>query len=55
MDSITTGGARRSTGIRLTVVAVAALAVGLVAGPVLAGVTAPRPYAAPNAAATDTT
>ncbi|HEY5628253.1 MAG TPA: SIMPL domain-containing protein, partial [Candidatus Limnocylindrales bacterium] len=55
MDSITTGGGRRSTGIRLTIVAVAALAVGLVAGPVLAGVTAPRPYAAPNAAATDTT
>ncbi len=55
MDSITIGGLGRSTGVRLTVVAVAALAVGLVAGPVLAGVTAPRPYAASNAAATDTT
>ncbi len=54
MDSITTGGPSRSIGIRLTVVAVAALAVGLVAGPVLAGVAAPRPYAASNAAASDT-
>jgi uncharacterized protein YggE len=55
MDSNTSGGMSRSTGIRLTVVAVAALAVGLVAGPVLAGVTAPRPYGASNAATTDTT
>jgi len=54
MDTMTTGGGR-SSGIRLAVVAVAALAVGLIAGPVLAGVTAPRPYAAPNAAAGDTT
>lgn len=54
MDTMTTGGAGRSTGIRLTIVAVAALAVGLVAQPVLAGVVAPRPYAAPNAAAGDT-
>ena len=55
MDTLTTGGRSRSTGIRLTIVAVAALAVGLIAGPVLASVTAPRQYAAPNAAAGDTT
>lgn len=52
MDTITSGPSR-STGIRLTIVAVAALAVGLVAQPVLAGVVAPRQYAAPNAAAGD--
>ena len=55
MDTKLTGGSSRSTGARLAVVAVAALAVGLVAGPVLAGVTTPRPYAAPNAAPSDTT
>jgi uncharacterized protein YggE len=50
-----TSGSGRSTGIRLAVVAVAALAVGLAAGPVLAGVTAPRPYApSANAATGDT-
>lgn len=55
MDSTTTGGSSRSNGIRLAVVAVAALAVGLVAGPVLAGAAVSRPYAAPaNAAASDT-
>ena len=55
MDTMTTGGSSRSTGIRLVVVAVAALAVGLVAGPVLAGATAQRQYATTNAAASDTT
>ncbi len=55
MNTLTSGSWWRSPGIRLTVVAAAALAVGLVAGPTLAGVTAPRPYAASNAAATDTT
>ena len=56
METMTTGGWGRSNGIGLAVVAVAALAVGLVAGPVLAGVTAPHPYAAPSsAAAGDTT
>jgi uncharacterized protein YggE len=41
----------RSTGAWLAIVAVAALAVGLVAGPVLAGVVAPRSYALPAGAA----
>ena len=56
MDSTTTGGSGRSTGTRLVVVAVAALAVGLAAAPVLATVTSPRPYAPPALpAASDTT
>ena len=55
MDTMTTAGASRSTGIRFVVVAVAALAVGLVAGPVLANVATPRQYATTNAATTDTT
>ena len=55
MDTKLTTGSSRTTGVRLAVVAVAALAVGLVAGPVLAGVTAPRQYAVPIAAASDTT
>ncbi len=56
METKTTGGWGRSNGVRLAVVAVAALAVGLVAGPVLAGVTAPHQYAAPaNATTGDTT
>ena len=55
MDTMTTAGASRSTGIRFVVVAVAALAVGLVAGPALASVAAPRQYATANAATTDTT
>ena len=47
-------GSGRPAGAWLAIVAVAALGVGLVAGPVLAGVTAPRGYAAPaGAAATD--
>jgi len=51
-----TSGTGRSTGTWLGIVAVAALAVGLVAGPVLANVTAPRPYATPvGGAASDTT
>jgi hypothetical protein len=55
MDTMTTRGSSRSTGVRLTIVAVAALAVGLVAQPVLAGVVAPHQYATSNAATTDTT
>jgi len=55
MDTMTTAGASRSTGIRFVVVAVAALAVGLVAGPVLASVAAPHQYATTNAATTDAT
>jgi uncharacterized protein YggE len=56
MDTTTSSGAGRSNGIRLAVVGAAALAVGLLAGPVLAGVTAPHQYATPiNAAAGDTT
>lgn len=49
------GTSSRTIRIPLAVVAVAALAVGLVAGPVLAGVAAPRQSPATiNAAATDT-
>jgi uncharacterized protein YggE len=55
MDTTTAGGGSRSTGVRFAVVAVAALAVGLIAGPVLANVAAPRQYATPAAAAGDTT
>lgn len=51
MDSTTNGGSGRLSALRLTVVAGVALAVGLVAGPALAGTTAPRPYAPPAAAA----
>lgn len=54
--NLTSSGSGRPAGAWLAIVAIAALAVGLLAGPVLAGVTAPRPYATPvNAAATDTT
>ena len=55
MDTSTSGGGRRSTGIRFAIVAAAALAVGLVAGPVLAGVTAQHQYASPSATTGDTT
>ena len=56
MDSITTGGSGRTTRTRFAVVAAAALAVGLVAGPVLASVATPRQNATPiTAAASDTT
>jgi len=56
MDTKLTTGTGRSAGAWLAIVAVAALAVGLIAGPVLAAVTAPRGYAAPAAgAASDTT
>lgn len=50
METIIAGGSARSTRLRLAVVAVAALAVGLAAGPVLASV-APRPYGTPSSAA----
>jgi uncharacterized protein YggE len=55
MDTTNIGGAGRSNGIRLAVVAAAALTVGLVAGPALAGVAAPHPYATPSSATTDAT
>jgi uncharacterized protein YggE len=56
MNTRLTTGTGRSTGTWLGIVAVAALAVGLIAGPVLANVTAPRGYAPPVAgAASDTT
>ena len=56
MDTKLTTGTGRSAGAWLAVVAVAALAVGLIAGPVLASVTAPRGYAPLAAgAASDTT
>ncbi len=55
MDITTTGGSGRSSGLRLAVVAVAALAVGLVGGPVLASVATPRQYSTPTAATGDTT
>ena len=51
MDTKLTNGAGRSTGAWLAIVAVAALAVGLVAGPVVASVAAPRGYAVPIAGA----
>ena len=53
MDApLSRGPARTSVGW-LALVAVAALLVGLVAGPVLAGVLAPQPRYAPSAAASD--
>lgn len=55
MDTTTSGASRRTPGISLVVVAVAALAVGLIAGPVLASVTSASRGAAPLAAAGDTT
>lgn len=54
MDSSTPGAPRRAASARLAIVAVAALAIGLAAQPVLAGVVAPRQYAAPKAAPGDT-
>lgn len=53
--NLTSSGSGRPAGAWLAIVAIAALAVGLLAGPVLAGVTAPRGYAAPvTAVGTDT-
>jgi uncharacterized protein len=51
MDTKLTSGPGRSTGAWLAIVAVAALAVGLIAGPALASVTSTRGYAAPVAGA----
>ncbi len=51
----TTPNRNRSTAAWMSIAAVAALAVGLLAGPALAGAIAPRPYAVVQGAATDGT